>query len=365
MNRIKTILIALLIMASVCATAAAETTPISDHGMKAYIWYADGGGWGSMCNRIGDIWSSQGFEVTLHQNPTPSTIYQTIADDDMKLYMGFGHGSDWCAGTGNGIYYAADFGAQIEEREYPLTMGVFQHCGGYLCYTPGKWLQESTQGNDDVVAQRFYGDGWCGNESGECEDCEAALEALSSIEPMGFGTDRMWGYLNEGYTYEDAVNKCSWSCAEGRKQGNKDLRYPQFSGDVNYDKVVDAIDVALLQNHINDPGTYPIHSDWDADVNGDGSVDSCDAMRLELHVGSPEAYQLYPRGWFASSAPPILIGDINCDCVVDYTDLGILGATYGLSLGDPGYNAAADLNGDDTVNYRDLGMLSAHYGEEC
>jgi uncharacterized protein (DUF2141 family) len=60
-----------------------------------------------------------------------------------------------------------------------------------------------------------------------------------------------------------------------------------------------------------------------------------------------------------------LIGDINGDCKVDYKDLGILGATYGLSSGDVGYNAAADLNGDDKVDYKDLGMLGAHYGEEC
>jgi len=60
-----------------------------------------------------------------------------------------------------------------------------------------------------------------------------------------------------------------------------------------------------------------------------------------------------------------LIGDINGDCKVDYRDLGILGATYGLSLGDSGYNAAADLNGDNMVNYRDLGILGAHYGEVC
>ena len=58
-----------------------------------------------------------------------------------------------------------------------------------------------------------------------------------------------------------------------------------------------------------------------------------------------------------------IIGDINGDNKVNYKDLGILGATYGLSLGDPGYNAAADLNGDNKVNYKDLGMLGAHYGE--
>ncbi|MEA1908201.1 MAG: hypothetical protein U9N43_04130, partial [Euryarchaeota archaeon] len=58
-----------------------------------------------------------------------------------------------------------------------------------------------------------------------------------------------------------------------------------------------------------------------------------------------------------------LIGDINGDNIVNYIDLGMLGASYGLSLGDAGYNAAADLNGDNIVNYIDLGMLGAHYGE--
>ena len=58
-----------------------------------------------------------------------------------------------------------------------------------------------------------------------------------------------------------------------------------------------------------------------------------------------------------------LVGDINGDNTVDYIDLGMLGASYGLSIGDAGYNAAADLNGDNTVNYVDLGMLGAHYGE--
>ena len=58
-----------------------------------------------------------------------------------------------------------------------------------------------------------------------------------------------------------------------------------------------------------------------------------------------------------------IIGDINGDGTVNYVDLGMLGASYGLSHGDGGYNANADLNGDSTVNYMDLGMLGAHYGE--
>ncbi len=63
------------------------------------------------------------------------------------------------------------------------------------------------------------------------------------------------------------------------------------------------------------------------------------------------------------TATGAITGDINVDQKVDYKDLGMLGASYGLSLGDPGYNAAADLNGDNIVNYKDLGMLGAHYGE--
>jgi len=58
-----------------------------------------------------------------------------------------------------------------------------------------------------------------------------------------------------------------------------------------------------------------------------------------------------------------LIGDINSDNMVDYRDLGMLGACYGLSIGNAGYNANADLNNDGIVNYKDLGMLGAHYGE--
>ena len=58
-----------------------------------------------------------------------------------------------------------------------------------------------------------------------------------------------------------------------------------------------------------------------------------------------------------------LIGDVNGDYTVNYLDLAILGAHYGLSVGETGYNAAADLNNDDTVNYIDLAILGAHYGE--
>jgi len=57
-------------------------------------------------------------------------------------------------------------------------------------------------------------------------------------------------------------------------------------------------------------------------------------------------------------------GDINGDGIVNYKDLGLLGASYGLKLGDAGFNPNADLNNDGIVNYKDLGILGSHYGEK-
>ncbi len=55
-------------------------------------------------------------------------------------------------------------------------------------------------------------------------------------------------------------------------------------------------------------------------------------------------------------------GDINCDAMVDYRDLAVLGAAYGTSKGEPNYIAAADLNNDGTIDYRDLAIVGANYG---
>jgi len=55
--------------------------------------------------------------------------------------------------------------------------------------------------------------------------------------------------------------------------------------------------------------------------------------------------------------------DINGDHIIDYKDLGILGVSYGLSAGQPGFNPLADLNSDGVIDYKDLGILGAHYGE--
>ena len=63
------------------------------------------------------------------------------------------------------------------------------------------------------------------------------------------------------------------------------------------------------------------------------------------------------------TATGVITGDVNADQRVSLLDLVMLGSTYGLSLGDSGYIAAADLSGNDEVSLLDLVMLGAHYGE--
>jgi len=66
-----------------------------------------------------------------------------------------------------------------------------------------------------------------------------------------------------------------------------------------------------------------------------------------------------------SIAPPPCAGDINGDRSVNLTDLSILLAAFGTTLGGPGYNAAADFNNDGAVNLTDLSILLAVFGTSC
>lgn len=61
--------------------------------------------------------------------------------------------------------------------------------------------------------------------------------------------------------------------------------------------------------------------------------------------------------------PPVVQGDINGDGHVDALDLALLGASWRLKLGDPGYNRNADLNGDGYVYVQDLSILGANWGK--
>jgi hypothetical protein len=69
-------------------------------------------------------------------------------------------------------------------------------------------------------------------------------------------------------------------------------------------------------------------------------------------------YEIWAMGYNGSAnllgITPAVTGDISGDGLVDVVDLLYLVDTFGLSLGDPGYDARGDFNGDDTVDVVDL-----------
>lgn len=59
------------------------------------------------------------------------------------------------------------------------------------------------------------------------------------------------------------------------------------------------------------------------------------------------------------------IGDLDDDCMIGLSDLGVLLDVYGLCEGDPGYLSAADFDGSGCIDLADLGVLLAAYGADC
>jgi hypothetical protein len=58
-------------------------------------------------------------------------------------------------------------------------------------------------------------------------------------------------------------------------------------------------------------------------------------------------------------------GDLNGDCIVDITDLQIVGDAYGSVPGDSSWNPAADMNGDNKIDVLDLSAVGLRYGATC
>ncbi len=58
----------------------------------------------------------------------------------------------------------------------------------------------------------------------------------------------------------------------------------------------------------------------------------------------------------------LLGGDVNGDGTVDILDLSAIGAKYGLTSADPGYDPDADINADGVINIQDLSIAAGNYG---
>jgi hypothetical protein len=58
-----------------------------------------------------------------------------------------------------------------------------------------------------------------------------------------------------------------------------------------------------------------------------------------------------------------LLGDINRDCAIDWSDAKPLIAAYGSGLGGANWNPACDLNKDGVIDGKDFGIYAKNYGK--
>lgn len=61
----------------------------------------------------------------------------------------------------------------------------------------------------------------------------------------------------------------------------------------------------------------------------------------------------------------IVSPDLNADCFVNLSDLGIFGIAYNTALGHASYDPCCDFNDDTNCNLSDFAFIGEHYQHEC
>ncbi len=76
-------------------------------------------------------------------------------------------------------------------------------------------------------------------------------------------------------------------------------------------------------------------------------------------------YYDFDRLWISGTVTTLIQGDVNGDGVVNFLDLGAIGAAFLSTPGSPNWNPAADLDRDGVINFLDLGIVGLNFLRSC
>jgi hypothetical protein len=63
--------------------------------------------------------------------------------------------------------------------------------------------------------------------------------------------------------------------------------------------------------------------------------------------------------------PCALPSDLNCDCVVNTTDIMLVASIWHTAVGDPEFNPDYDVDDDGYITIVDIMLVAVHWGETC
>lgn len=174
----------------------------------------------------------------------------------------------------------------------------------------------------------------------------------------------MWGWHNRDYTINDPYASVSPDVIPGENVIGQVIMPDQtvqevwhfqddaVYGDVVVDELAAADEIFVLQNYIERwREQYYKYSLPYCGYEVDGPV-GIEEFSKDL------AFELY------TECGPCL-GDFNGDGVINGSDVSGFVATFGLVVGQPGYNCLGDFNGDNAVNGSDVAGFIAVFGTIC
>lgn len=129
------------------------------------------------------------------------------------------------------------------------------------------------------------------------------------------------------------------------------------------------IDDATPVNSSSGLSSHPAHwyDKWDIGTPGWAHTAYDNSTSTEtlgwVEVDDLEAHVKVAALTMMRVSPPVLVGDLNSDGVVDIFDVVTVSVAFGSTPLDPNWNIAADLNRDDVVDIFDVVTVTSNFGK--